>query len=112
MQTFLLVIHSLLALGIVGFVLLQRSESDGFGGSSGGSGLISGQAKANFLTRSTAILATLFMISSLGLAVMANQKSENTLVDAIRNNAPVTTPAEAMPSEGMVAPKKEVPLAE
>ena len=63
MQNVILVIHLLLAIGLVGVVLLQRSEGGGLG--------IGGRATADLLTRTTAILATAFMITSLVLAIIA-----------------------------------------
>ena len=76
MQNVILVIHLLLAIGLVGVVLLQRSEGGGLGigGSGGGGGMggfMTGRATADLLTRTTAILATAFMITSLVLAIIA-----------------------------------------
>ncbi|MBK8175904.1 MAG: preprotein translocase subunit SecG [Rhodospirillales bacterium] len=70
----LLVIHLLVAVSLVGIVLLQRSEGGalGIGGGGGGmGGFLSGRSTANLLTRSTAILAAVFIITSLGLARLA-----------------------------------------
>ena len=69
MENVILVIHLLLAIGLVGVVLLQRSEGGGLGigGSGGGggmSGFMTGRATADLLTRTTAILATAFMVTS------------------------------------------------
>jgi preprotein translocase subunit SecG len=73
MQTVLRVFQVFLALGLIGVVLLQRSEGGGLGiGSSGGAGsFMSVRGTANFLTRVTAILAGLFMITCLALAIIA-----------------------------------------
>lgn len=84
MTTILLVIQVLLALGIIGLVLIQRSENDGFGmGSGSGFGVISGRAKANLLTRSTAILAGLFMLNSLLLTILTTGNSSSSLIDRL-----------------------------
>ncbi len=84
MTTILLVIQVMLALGIIFIVLIQRSENDGFGlGSGGGMGVISGRAKANLLTRSTAILAAAFMINSLLLTILTTQNSTSSLIDRL-----------------------------
>ncbi|HET6470099.1 MAG TPA: preprotein translocase subunit SecG [Geminicoccaceae bacterium] len=74
MTTVVLVIHLLVALALVGVVLLQRSEGGGLG-MGGGSfgGMMSGRGTANLLTRTTAILATCFMVTSLLLAILASQ---------------------------------------
>lgn len=70
----ILVIHLLLALALVGVILLQRSEGGalGIGGGGGGGGLMSSRSAGNLLTRTTGILATAFFITSLALAVLAN----------------------------------------
>lgn len=81
MSTVLLVVHLLLAIALVGAVLLQRSEGGGLGigGSSSGGGmggLMTGRAAGDLLTRTTAILATCFMATSLLLAVLAAHDRE------------------------------------
>lgn len=72
MSTLLLVVHLLVTLALIGVVLIQRSEGGGLGiGSSQGMGsFMTGRGTANLLTRSTAILATLFMVLSLALALL------------------------------------------
>lgn len=73
MITVILVVHLLIAAGLVGVVLIQRSEGGalGIGGGGGMSGFLTGRSTANLLTRTTAILATLFIITSLVLAKLA-----------------------------------------
>ena len=68
----LLVLHLLVTLTLIGVVLIQRSEGGGLGiGSSQGMGaFMSGRGTANLLTRTTAILAAIFMLLSLSLAVL------------------------------------------
>ncbi len=68
----LLVLHLLVTLTLIGTVLIQRSEGGGLGiGSSQGMGsFMSGRGTANLLTRTTAILAAVFMLLSLALAVL------------------------------------------
>ena len=59
MQQIVLVIHLLIALGLVGLVLIQRSEGGGLGmgGGGGGGGMMSVRGTASFLTRATGVLA-------------------------------------------------------
>ncbi|GAB4180384.1 MAG: hypothetical protein OHK0024_18990 [Thalassobaculales bacterium] len=71
MTTVILVIHSLLALALIGVVLIQRSEGGGLGIGGGGGGFMTARGTANLLTRSTAILAAAFMATSLVLAILA-----------------------------------------
>ncbi len=81
MQTVLLVIHLLIALTLVGVILMQRSEGGALGGLGGGlgggagagsfGGLFTARGGANFLTRTTAILAVCFLSTSMLLAIIA-----------------------------------------
>jgi preprotein translocase subunit SecG len=72
LTTVLLIIHLFVTMALIGVVLIQRSEGGGLGiGSSQGMGaFMSGRGTANLLTRTTAILATVFMVLSLALALM------------------------------------------
>jgi preprotein translocase subunit SecG len=70
METVVIVVHLMIVIALVGVVLLQRSEGGGLG-IGGGSGFMTARGAANALTRATAVLATLFFITSLGLSVMA-----------------------------------------
>ncbi len=70
MQTVLITLHLIIVVALVGVVLLQRSEGGALG--IGGGGFMTGRGQANALTRATAILGTLFFITSLALTVMAN----------------------------------------
>ena len=72
MITVLLIIHLFVTLALIGVVLIQRSEGGGLGiGSTQGMGsFMSGRGTANLLTRTTAILATAFMLLSLALALL------------------------------------------
>ena len=70
LTTVLIVLHVLVALSIIGLVLLQHGKGADMGAAfgSGASGSLFGAAgSANFLSRTTAILATVFFLSSLGL---------------------------------------------
>lgn len=70
MQTFVIVIHLMLVIAMIGVVLLQKSEGGGLGiGSSGG--FLSSRGTANVLTRTTAILAAGFFATSLVLSILA-----------------------------------------
>jgi len=77
----LVVLHVLLALGIIGLVLLQHGKGadmgSGFGGGASGS-LFGATGSANFLSRTTAVLATLFFLLSLALAYVATKKPVET----------------------------------
>ena len=84
MEAFFLIIHVLLAVALIGIVLIQRSSTDGFGlGSGSGAGFMTGRQAANLLTRSTAIIATLFIVNSLWLGWIATHKDKTSLTDQI-----------------------------
>ncbi len=91
----LLVVQVLVAAALIGVVLIQRSDSDGFGlGSGSGSNFLSGRASANLLTRTTAILAALFIINSLALSLLASHGRQHSIVDSVQQqeSAAPTTP--------------------
>jgi preprotein translocase subunit SecG len=67
MQTVVIVIHLMIVTVMIGTVLLQKSEGGGLG-MGGGAGFMSSRGTANLLTRTTAVLAFLFFVTSLGLS--------------------------------------------
>ena len=70
MQTVIIVVHLMIVSVLIGAVLLQKSEGGGLG-MGGGAGFMSSRGTANLLTRTTAILAGLFFLTSMALAWMA-----------------------------------------
>ncbi len=88
METVIIVIHLMIVVGLVGVVLLQRSEGGGLG-IGGGSGFMTARGAANALTRTTAILAALFFITSLGLSIMARYGEQPLdILDRVEQPAP------------------------
>src|SRR4051812_17879804 len=71
MFTFLLILQSLVTLSMVAVILMQRSEGGGLGVGGSPAGLMSARGAADFLTRATAILASLFIVLSIALAGLA-----------------------------------------
>jgi preprotein translocase subunit SecG len=98
LQTLAVVFHALLAFAIIGIVLLQRGKGAdaGAGFGAGASGTVFGaRGSASFLSRTTAVLATLFFLSSLGLTYLfSRQTAPTSVVDTVEQTvpAPVTTP--------------------
>ena len=99
-------LHVVVALAIIGLVLLQHGKGadmgSGFGGGASGS-LFGATGSANFLSRTTAVLATLFFLTSLGLAYLASNQPRATggVLDAARQQET------AAPKEGgRPAPKE------
>lgn len=94
MYSVLLVIHTILVLCLIVIILIQRSDSDGFGAGGGSNQFMTGRTSASLITRTTAILATLFILNSLLLAYLTTQRSRVSIVEKIE--APITAPVEAV----------------
>ena len=112
MITFLLVVHTLIAIGLVGVILLQRSEGGGLGiGGGTGGGLMTARGAANLLTRSTTVLASLFILSSIVLAVLAAGTNKAKPIDTslVTSAAPVAPAAPANAPGGVPLVPGSVP---
>lgn len=109
MYEILLVIHTLIVIFLIGIILLQKPESDGLGGLGGSAGsILSGRAKGNLLTRTTAILATIFICTSIILAVISGHRNAGSIVDKIEETpAPAAAEAPAKPAAPVSVPKPE-----
>jgi preprotein translocase subunit SecG len=94
MFTFLLILHALIAASLVVVILMQRSEGGGLTGGSP-SGLMTARGAADFLTRATAILASLFVLSSIFLAVLATVSNAPSKIDTSLARPGAATPAPA-----------------
>jgi preprotein translocase subunit SecG len=94
MHTILLLIHLLIAVGLVGVVLLQRSEGGGLGIGGGGSSFMTGRGTANLLTRVTAGLAAAFFVTSISLTLIARQTAKSV--------SPLDAPSSSQPARGGV----------
>ncbi len=81
MLTFLLVVHAIITAILVVVILMQRSEGGGLGMGGSPTGLMSARGAADFLTRATTILATLFVLLSIATAVVASRSSKPGKVD-------------------------------
>ncbi|WP_184242397.1 preprotein translocase subunit SecG [Novosphingobium chloroacetimidivorans] len=98
MFTFLTVVQALVAAALVGVILMQQSEGGGLGTGGGNpSGLMSARGAANFLTRATAVLATLFVVLSIILAALAVDVTTGRQLDtSLQRNAPVQAPVDPL----------------
>ncbi|MGK2923552.1 MAG: preprotein translocase subunit SecG [Methyloceanibacter sp.] len=79
MSTVILLIHVMIAVAMVGVILLQRSEGGalgigGGGGGGAGGGFMTGRSAGNALTKTTAILAACFFLTSLTLSILATHQ--------------------------------------
>ena len=91
MQTVVIVIHLMIVATLIGAVLLQKSEGGGLG-VGGGAGFMSSRGTANLLTRTTAVLAVGFFITSLFLSWLASYDRKPS---SIINPASQSQPADA-----------------
>lgn len=92
-----LVVHILAALGIIGLVLIQHGKGADMGAAfgSGASGSLFGATgSANFLSRTTAVLAVVFFSTSLALAYLASAKPKNSgsVMQEVVQSAPASAP--------------------
>jgi preprotein translocase subunit SecG len=102
MFTFLLIIQTLVAAAMVAVILMQRSEGGGLGVGGSPAGLMSARGATDFLTRTTAILAILFVILSIALAGLAAVRRAPVEIDpAVAAQpapaGPLTNPGQAPP---------------
>ena len=79
--TFLLVVHIIVAASLVAVILVQRSEGGGLASGGNPGGLMSARGAADFLTRTTAILAGIFVLLSIALAALASVERAPTTID-------------------------------
>jgi preprotein translocase subunit SecG len=96
MQTVVIVIHLMIVVVLIGAVLLQKSEGGGLG-MGGGAGFMSSRGTANLLTRTTAILAVGFFVTSLVLSWIAGfERKPNSIIET-QAPASQTQPGGATP---------------
>ena len=129
LQNILLVIHVLIAIGMIALILLQQGKGADAGAAfgAGASGTVFGsQGSGTFLSKATGILATLFFISSLGLAYLANEDVKSASVvdqvktEQVEKKAPVagstedkkTETTKAAPAESKDKQKPALPVGE
>ncbi|RYX93242.1 MAG: preprotein translocase subunit SecG [Comamonadaceae bacterium] len=99
--TIILAIQMLSALGMIGLILVQHGKGADMGAAfgSGGSGSLFGASgSANFLSRSTAVLAGIFFVCTLALAYFGHLRPAGS--GSVLETAPLTAPAPATPASG------------
>ena len=96
MENVVLVIHLILALGLIGIVLLQRSEGGGLGIGGGGGG-VSGRPASTALGKVTWLFAIAFIITSLSLTIIAAKKSEgDSVIERLGSESSEETKSETL----------------
>jgi len=106
MTAIVLSIHILLTIALIGIILIQKSEGGGLGigGGGGMSGFMTGRSTANLLTRTTAILAAGFFLTSIALALLAGaERAPHSIIDQPPPAAPAAPATPAAPA-GKTAP--------
>ncbi len=100
MLTIVLVVHILVTVALIGLVLIQRGKGADIGaafGSGASQTVFGSQGSASFLTRTTAVLATVFFVTSLTLAYLYAQKGERRSVTDLPVEETVPQPVESAP---------------
>jgi preprotein translocase subunit SecG len=110
MQTVIIVIHLLVVLALIGVVLLQKSEGGALGMGGGGGGFLTSRGSANVLTRTTAILAGVFFLTSFGLSILAGLGShQGSIFKPTASQIPIApaTPGGGLPIQQQPQPPSE-----
>lgn len=110
-QTAVLIAHTIIALLIIVLVLLQRGKGADAGAAfgAGASGTVFGaRGSSNFFSRATAVMATVFFVSSLALAYMSSERANS--VESLLEDAPPVAPIEeSMPADELPAVEEALP---
>jgi len=77
MENFVLIINIILAILLIGVILLQRSEGGALGLGVSQDNFVSSRSAGSFLTKSTAIIAILFIVTSISLTIMSKDQFSN-----------------------------------
>ena len=103
MFLFLTVLQAIVAALLVGVILMQKSEGGGLGVGGSPSGMMSARGASDLLTRSTSVLAVLFVSLSITLAVLAAAEGKVETIDQSLQrdtSAPISAPADDVPLVG------------
>ena len=109
METAILVLHVLAAICVIGLVLLQHGKGADMGaafGSGSAGSLFGASGSANFLSRTTAIMAAAFFLTSLGLTYLSSRGGDEGGVMSTHQEAPAN-PAPAIPAPTSPAPQSQ-----
>lgn len=103
MFLFVTVLQAIVAAMLVGVILMQKSEGGGLGVGGSPSGMMSARGAADLLTRTTSVLAVLFVALSITLAVLASAEGKVETIDQSLQrdtSAPASAPADDVPLVG------------
>lgn len=109
---FLTVVQAIVAFMLIVVILMQKSEGGGLGVGGSPAGLMSARGAADFLTRTTTILAVLFVALSITLAALAAASgTERRIEDSLNRSTVPAQTAPANPLEGGSIPVTPAPAA-
>jgi preprotein translocase subunit SecG len=100
--TFLLIVQTMIASLLIIIILMQRSEGGGLAGGGSPAGMMSARGASDFLTRGTAILATIFVALSILLAALAAGQRGGRVIDPSLARPAPAAPAGAVPGQAPV----------
>jgi preprotein translocase subunit SecG len=106
--TVILVIHTLVAMAMIGVILLQRSEGGALGIGGGSGSFLSARSAGNVLTRTTTILVVIFFLTSMALTVLGRHTGPKSLQFGAPASGKVVTP-QSVPAPAPAAPKPNQP---
>ena len=100
MASTLIIIQIILAVVITGFVLMQKSSSIGLGAYSGSNdSLFGAKGPVNFLQKGTFVVGLLFVINTLTLVYIYNQKKTESVLDKVKVEKTIPTPIPSAPTK-------------
>ncbi|WP_225206854.1 preprotein translocase subunit SecG [Novosphingobium huizhouense] len=112
---FLTVVQALVAASLVGVILIQKSEGGGLGVGGSPAGFMSARGAADFITRATTVLATLFVVLSILLAALAVGQSGGRKIDTSLDRTVPAAPADPLapppPAPEVGATQQQAPAA-
>jgi preprotein translocase subunit SecG len=109
---FLTVVQAIIGLLLVGVILMQKSEGGGLGVGGSPGGLMSARGAADFLTRTTAFLATIFVILSIALAAIAASTNSAPAVDTSLDRSAIPAASPAATASPAASPAAASPAAD
>ena len=107
MANVLIVAYLLIVLALIAVILLQRSEGGALGiGGGGGGGFMTARGSANLLTRTTAILATLFFATAIGLTILSElDRGTSSILEGATTTEDGTTPTNVLDALNALQPE-------
>lgn len=110
MFLFITVVQAIVGALLVAVILMQKSEGGGLGVGGSPAGMMSARGAADFMTRATAVLATLFVVLSITLAAMAAGSGNGQKIDtSLKRETPVAPAAPVDPLAGQANPAPAAP---